>query len=340
MSDRIGTSDARPGGSSSDGGRRAERAAWFADRFAALQRNVETFIKGKTEVVHLALMCVLAEGHLLIEDVPGVGKTMLARSIANSIKGSFSRIQFTPDLLPSDCSGTLVYKPSDQTFEPRFGPVFANIVLADEINRASPKTQSALLEVMEERQVTMDGTSYQVPEPFTVIATMNTIEDAGTYVLPAAELDRFTLHTTIGYMQHRPEVEMLQDRVAGRRVEDVRPVMDLQTVQTMSAISRQTHVAPAVMDYVVGVCASTRRLPQLRLGASPRASVCLVRVAQTFAAAQGQEFVTADHVKAVAGPVLAFRLLLTAEAELNGDTGASIVSQILASVPVPDERVG
>jgi MoxR-like ATPase len=316
----------------------AARAAWFADRFGKLQANVEGFIRGKSSVVRMALVCMMAEGHLLIDDVPGTGKTSLAKAIANSIDGSMNRIQFTPDLLPSDVTGTQIYNSNSTEFEFRPGPVFAQVVVGDEINRASPKTQSALLEVMEERQVTVDGTPYLVPRPFIVIATQNPVEFDGTYHLPEAQIDRFMMRMGIGYPDHESEVEVLRNRSAGRSVAEVRPVMDIKTAQTMTVIARETYVAPSLLAYVVTICAATRKIPELRLGVSPRGSLALVVASQAFAASQGREFVTADDVKTIAPYVLGHRMLLTSEAELSGHTGASLLKQITSAVPVPDDR--
>src|SRR5262249_28088931 len=217
--------------------------AWFAQNFAKLQANVEAFIRGKSSVVRMALVCLMAEGHLLIDDIPGVGKTALAKSIANSIQGSFSRVQFTPDLLPSDVTGTQVWNANTREFEFRPGPIFANIVLGDEINRASPKTQSALLEVMEERQVTTDGTPYLTPRPFLVVATQNPIEFDGTYSLPEAQIDRFMMRLAVGYPDHDAEVDVLRNRSAGRSTDDVKPVIDVQAAATMVAITHEIYMA-------------------------------------------------------------------------------------------------
>jgi MoxR-like ATPase len=317
---------------------RSSRAAWFANQFTLLQANVESFIRGKSSVVRMALVCLMAEGHLLIDDIPGVGKTALAKSIANSIHGSFSRIQFTPDLLPSDVSGTQIWNASTREFEFRPGPIFANIVVGDEINRASPKTQSAMLEVMEERQVTVDGTPYLTPRPFLVIATQNPIEFDGTYRLPEAQIDRFMMRLSVGYPDHEFETEVLQNRVAGRNTDDVKAVIDVQTAAAMVAISSEMYVAPSLHSYVVTIASSTRKLPELRLGVSPRGSLALLTAAQAYAASNGREFVTADDVKAVAPYVLCHRMLLTSEAELSGSTAESLLQQILSAVPLPDAR--
>jgi MoxR-like ATPase len=324
--------------SRSGGESRAARAAWFSDRFRALQENVETFIKGKPAEVRLALVCMMAEGHLLIDDIPGVGKTSLAKAIANSIDGTMNRIQFTPDLLPSDVTGTHIWNIREQAFEFRPGPVFAHIVVGDEINRASPKTQSALLEVMEERQVTADATPYLVPRPFMVIATQNPVEFDGTYHLPEAQIDRFMMRMALGYPNHEAEVEVIQGRAGGRSVDEVRPVIDVKTAQTMVALASDTYVAESLHSYVVTICSATRKIPELRLGVSPRGSLALIVASQAYAAAMGREFVTADDVKTMAPYVLAHRMLLSSEAELSGHTSVSLLKQITSAVPVPEER--
>ena len=262
-------------------------------------------------------MCLFAEGHLLLEDVPGTGKTSLAKAIAHSIEGTWRRIQFTPDLLPSDVTGGLVYDQSQGTFDFRPGPVFANVVLADEINRASPKTQSALLEVMEERHVTVDGAGYDVPRPFVVIATQNPVEQEGTYRLPEAQLDRFLMRTTLGYPDHDDEVDVLRMLADGLRPEDLSPVMSPADVRTMIQVAESVHVEDAIRSYVVRLCAATRTLPELRLGVSTRGALALVRTARALAAAQARPFVTADDVRIVAPAALGHRMLLTPEAELG-----------------------
>jgi MoxR-like ATPase len=303
-----------------------------------LHQNVETFIQGKSNVVTFALVCMMAEGHLLIDDVPGVGKTSLAKAIANSFAGSMNRIQFTPDLLPSDVTGTQIWNAAEQQFKFHPGPVFAHVVVGDEINRASPKTQSALLEVMEERQVTVDGTPYLTPRPFVVVATQNPVEFDGTYNLPEAQIDRFMMRMSIGYPEHSAEVEIIRGRNAGRTVDRVQPVLDTKTVETMIRIARDTYVAPALESYAVAICSSTRKLPELRLGVSPRGSLNLIGASQALAASQGREFVTADDIKKVTPYVLAHRMLLTAEAELSGKTAESLLKQLTDSVPIPDQR--
>ncbi|MDH4119764.1 MAG: MoxR family ATPase [Acidimicrobiia bacterium] len=318
----------------------ANDVQWFAEQYRGLQDNIERFIRGKAQAVQLALVALLSEGHLLIDDIPGVGKTSLARAISNSIEGSMSRVQFTPDLLPSDLTGTQIWNMETRTFEFRSGPVFANVVVGDEINRASPKTQSALLEVMEERQVTVDGHAMPVPRPFMVIATQNPVEFDGTYHLPEAQIDRFLLSIAIGYPDHEAEVEIIRNRSGGMTVDDLRPVATLASVSRMIEIARSVFVAPALHDYVVMLCAATRTMGELRLGVSPRGTLALLTAAQTLAASRGRTFLVADDVKAMVPHVLAHRMLLTAEAELSGHTAATLLNQLAGAVPVPEARAG
>jgi MoxR-like ATPase len=309
----------------------------FTVRFNDIANNVERIIHGKRQVVELALICLFAEGHLLIEDVPGVGKTMLARSLAASIEGRLQRIQFTPDLLPSDVTGVSIYHPSANAFQFHPGPVFGNIVHGDEINRASPKTQSALLEVMEERRVTVDGRAHPVPRPFMVVATQNPIDMNGTYPLPEAQLDRFLMRLSVGYPDHAAEVTVLSGAGAGTDapIDALPHVSSAAEVFQMVGYVSRVHVAPVVYDYIVNVVAGTRDAAGVRLGASPRASVALLRAARAKAAAAGRWYLTPADVKALAVPVLSHRILLTPEAELRGRSSAEVVEQTLASVPVP-----
>jgi MoxR-like ATPase len=282
--------------------------------------------------------CMTPEGHLLIDDIPRVGKTSLAKAIANSIDGTMNRIQFTPDLLPSDVTGTQIWNAQKHIFEYRPGPVFAHVVVGDEINRASPKTQSALLEVMEERQVTADATAYLVPRPFIVIATQNPVESDGTYHLPEAQIDRFMMRMSLGYPDHEAEVSVIQSRSSGRTVDEIRAVIDVKTAQAMVAVARDVFVAPALHSYIVSICPSTRKIPELRLGVSPRGSLALTVVAKAYAAAAGREFVTADDIKAMAPYALGHRMLLSSEAEPSGHTAVSLLKQITTAVPVPEDR--
>jgi len=303
-----------------------------ADR---VRRSVESVIEGKPEVVRLSLTVLLAEGHLLIEDVPGVGKTMLAKALARSIDCSVRRIQFTPDLLPSDITGVSVYDQQRQEFEFKPGAIFAQVVIGDEINRASPKTQSALLESMEERQVTIDGRSYELPEPFMVVATQNPVEMEGTYPLPEAQRDRFMARVSIGYPSPEAELQMLDVHGGVSPLDDLQPVAHAHEIAKLVEAVRGVHVSEPVRRYVVDLVASTRNHPELRLGASPRATLHLLRAAKAAAALGGREFVLPDDVRALALPVLAHRLLPTAQVQLSGRTSEQIVTDILQRVPVP-----
>jgi MoxR-like ATPase len=310
-------------------------AAWF-DRLAA---NVERVIHGKADVVRLAVVALFAEGHLLLEDVPGVGKTMLARALSASIAGEMRRIQFTPDLLPSDVTGVSVFHQQLQRFEFHEGPVFANLVLADEINRASPKTQSALLEVMSERRVSVDGTQRPVPRPFLVIATQNPIELEGTYRLPEAELDRFLIRTTIGHPDVAAEIEILRSHGSGASVVDnLPPVMTADQAAALVRFAETVHASDGVLAYIASIADATRRQADLRLGASPRGSLGLLRAARVLAASEGRTFVTPEDVKFRAEPVLGHRVILTPEAELQGHTGAEVVRRCVERVPLPHHR--
>ncbi len=297
-------------------------------------------VRGKTEAVSLALTCLFAGGHLLIEDVPGLGKTSLARCVAASLDASCHRIQFTPDLLPSDVTGVTVYRQGTGEFAFHPGPVFAHVVVADEVNRASPKTQSALLEVMEEGRVTVDGQPHAVPLPFFVVATQNPVDMDGTYALPEAQLDRFLMRVRMGYPDRQSEVAILRNRRSGMRVEDLSPVLSTDEVLALVAASARTHVADTVHEYVVDVVSATRTLSQLRLGASPRGSIALLRASQVRAAAAGRTFVTPDDVKTLAAPVLAHRLLVAPDAELRGYTAEDAVREVLESIPVPRSLAG
>ncbi|WCO65241.1 AAA family ATPase [Iamia majanohamensis] len=304
-------------------------------RYHAVVDNVNRVIQGKSEVVELVLLGVLAGGHVLVEDVPGVGKTSLAKALAASIQGSFGRIQFTPDLLPSDVVGVSVYDRRSSTFDFRPGPVFANVVLADEINRASPKTQSALLEAMAEGQVTVGGTTYPLEDPFLVLATQNPAEHEGAYPLPDSQLDRFLLRVSMGYPAAEAEVAVLESDGAVEVLPRLRPVVDAADVAAMAAAARRTHVAPGIRHYLVDLAAASRTDPRLALGMSPRATLSLQRATQARAATRGRDFVVPDDVKALAVPAVAHRLLLAPEAALAGATRSRVVEDLLASVPVP-----
>jgi MoxR-like ATPase len=308
----------------------------FAEGFDAVAANVATVIQGKDEPIRLALVCLLAEGHLLIEDVPGVGKTSLAKALAASLGCSWGRIQFTPDLLPSDVTGVTVYNRATGTFEFRPGGIFSNIVLGDEINRASPKTQSALLEAMEERQVTVDRTTYPLQTPFMVIATQNPVEHEGTYPLPESQLDRFLMRIEMGYPGRASEIAILDTHGAGTAtVAHLPPVASAADVQVMIGMAQAIHVAPSLKGYIVDLAEATRRRPELALGVSPRAALGLLRAARARAASTGREYVVPDDIKAVAGPVLEHRLALTPEAQLRGVSRGDVLNEVLASVAVP-----
>jgi MoxR-like ATPase len=303
--------------------------------FAALAANVGLAFRGKPEVVELALMCLMAEGHLLIEDVPGVGKTSLVKAMARSIDCDFGRIQFTPDLLPTDVVGVSVWNRKDHTFEFRPGPVFANVVLADEINRASPKTQSALLEAMAESQVTVDGTTYGLPNPFMVVATQNPVEHEGTYPLPESQMDRFLIRTAVGYPSPAAEMEILDGHTGIDPVALLDPVVSAAEVRVMVAETRTVHAAPALRSYLAALATATRQHPQLTLGMSPRATLALLQASRAKALVAGRNFVTPDDVHAMAAPVLGHRLICSPAAQMSGLTGSDIVTDVLSSVPVP-----
>ena len=315
----------------------AQNVTSFADRFDGVVDNVAQVISGKEDAIRLALVCMIAEGHLLIEDVPGVGKTSLAKALAASIDGEYSRIQFTPDLLPSDVTGVMVYKRNSDTFEFRHGGIFANIVLGDEINRASPKTQSALLEAMEERQVTIDATTYLLEAPFMVIATQNPIEHEGTYPLPESQLDRFLMRIEMGYPDKASEIEIL-DTHGATKADVVKPVLSSADVSVLAEIAHAVHVAPSLKGYFVDLAVATRRHPRLALGVSPRGTLALLRATRALAASVGREFVLPDDLKALAGPVLEHRLVLTPEAAMSGATQADVLEDVLGSVPVPTAK--
>ncbi len=300
-----------------------------------VRHNIEKVIEGKPDVVTSALVVLLAEGHLLIEDVPGVGKTMLSKALARSIDCSVRRIQFTPDLLPSDVTGVSVFNQNTREFEFRPGGVFANIVVGDEINRASPKTQSALLECMEERQVTVDNTTYELEAPFMVIATQNPIEMEGTYALPEAQRDRFMARVSIGYPVEAAEIAMLDSHTFRRPLDDLEAVTDAGELRKLSGIVNQVHVSPAVQQYVVALTGATRRTEELMLGASPRATLHLVRAAKAYAAMNGREFVLPDDIQLLAQPVLAHRLLPSVEAAMSGRSTSAILEGLVNGVPVP-----
>jgi MoxR-like ATPase len=317
-----------------------EVARRVAGVFDQLVGNVARMIVGKDEVVRLVLQCLLAGGHCLIEDNPGTAKTRLAKAVARSIDGQFSRIQFTPDLLPSDVTGVPIFHPDRRDFEFRPGAVFANIVLADEINRASPKTQSAMLEAMAESQTTVDGVTHPMPTPFLVIATQNSVEMQGTYPLAEAQLDRFAIRTSIGYPQFSDEVRIVGDGMARLMPETLQPVVAANDLQQMIQSAADVYVSPSLVEYMVTLASETRGLASLRLGASSRAVVQLAQVAQARALSEGRHFATADDIKALVKPTLGHRLLLRPEAAIQGETTEGLLDELLAAVPVPRERAG
>lgn len=310
------------------------QATWFQHGFEQLSSNVEQAVFGKRHVVELAFTAMIAEGHLLLEDVPGTGKTSLARAMSETVQGTTTRVQFTPDLLPGDITGITVYDQKTGTFEFHAGPIFANIVLADEINRASPKTQSALLGVMEEGRVTVDAITRPVGSPFLVIATQNPVEQAGTYRLPEAQLDRFLMKSSLGYPDHASTIKILEG--TGKVV--VKPVIAPEGLISMINLAKQVYVDPLVLDYITRLIDATRSAPQVRLGSSVRGGIGLAKASRVWAAAHGRTFVTPDDVKTLAGPVLSHRLLLDAEAEFDGVTAEAIIGQILMDTQPPSQR--
>jgi len=307
----------------------------FQSSFDRIADNIEKAIQGKDEVVRLSLVALVAEGHLLLEDVPGVGKTMLAKSLAKTLGCSWQRIQFTPDLLPSDVTGVNVWNKTTGAFGFKPGAVFANICLGDEINRASPKTQSALLECMEERQVTVDGVTHVLERPFMVIATQNPIEHEGTYPLPESQLDRFMMRLSVGYPSRDSELEILDTHGTRSPLEELNAVTDSGEVITLTKMAQAVHVAPTLKHYIVELAESTRDHPDVYLGVSPRASLYLLKAARAMAASRGRDYVVPDDIKDLAVPVLAHRILLSPEAQMRGASAEDVLESLLGRVPIP-----
>jgi MoxR-like ATPase len=315
-----------------------EQAQWFATNFQQMADNIALAIRGKDEVIAQVLTCLLCGGHVLVEDNPGTGKTVLARATAATVAGTHSRIQFTPDLLPSDITGVSVWDQASAEFVFRPGPVFATVVLADEINRASPKTQAALLEVMEESAVTVDGVRHPLGSPFMVVATQNPIEMAGTYRLPEAQLDRFLMRVSLGYPDDAVLVGLLAEAAVADRAGQVSAMVSPQAVVQMAGFATGVYVDKAVLEYVAQLATASRSHPHVRLGLSTRGALGLVRAAKTWAVAHGREFVTPDDVRFLAQPVMAHRMLLSAEAQFSGLDLTDVVASLVDTVPAPDRR--
>lgn len=307
---------------------------------ARIVNNVEQVIVGKRRIVELVLVALLCRGHVLIEDVPGTGKTMLAKSIARSIGSSFKRIQCTPDLLPGDVTGVSIFNQQTREFEFRPGPIMAQIVLADEINRATPKTQSALLEAMEERQITVDGVTHALPQPFIVLATQNPIEYEGTFPLPEAQLDRFLLRVHLGYADRLDEIAILKRQREGHPLETLPTVVDMNDLLHLQEVIKHVHVDDLIVEYIVALTTATRDHGDVYLGASTRGALALYRAAQSWAALNGRDFVTPDDVKVLAQPVLSHRLIVSPAARVRNVTAQTIIDEVLAAVPVPGARAG
>ncbi len=316
-----------------------DNAAWFADTFTRIVNNVGQALLGKEDVVRLALTTMLAEGHLLLEDAPGTGKTALARALAATVQGTHSRIQFTPDLLPSDITGVTIFDQKSREWEFHAGPVFASVVLADEINRASPKTQSALLEVMEESTVTVDGDRHETGRPFMVIATQNPIEQAGTYRLPEAQLDRFLVKTTIGYPDRGALTRILADSANPDRSKSLNTVITAPAVAQMADLAAGNHVEDSVLDYIGALVEATRESPDTRLGVSTRGAIAMTRVARVWAASRGRPYVLPDDIKELAEVVWAHRLVMDPDAEFSGATARGVITRALEETPAPTTRL-
>lgn len=312
-----------------------DTATRFATAFTALRQNMEKVIRGKPALIDSALLCLVSGGHILVEDVPGLGKTLLAKALSKSLDTKLGRIQFTPDLLPTDVTGVNIYNRGTNSFEFRPGPIFTELVLADEINRAAPKTQSALLEAMAEDQVTVDGTTYELPKPFMVLATQNPVEQEGTYPLPESQLDRFTLKVSVGYPTRTDEISILETHATDEAVNSLGSVANLADVKRMADMVPTVYVAPPLQDYMVSLAEATRRHSAISLGVSPRATLALQKVARAKAASAGRTFVVDDDIKSVASAVFSHRIILTPEAQLQAATPESTINQILGAVAVP-----
>ena len=315
-----------------------EQATWFADAFGKIVDNVDQAIVGKKHVIRLVVAAMLSDGHVLLEDFPGTGKTVLAKALANTLDGTHSRIQFTPDLLPSDVTGVTIYDQGKGKFEFHKGPIFASVVLADEINRASPKTQSALLEVMEEGVVTIDGIGHSVGAPFMVIATQNPVEQAGTYKLPEAQLDRFLIKTSLGYPDHQTSVTLLLDAANRNRASRISPIIKSESVNQMAAIASEVFVDPSIMEYISEIVSLTRTHKDVALGVSMRGALALARAVKTWAIASGRNYVTPDDVRDLAVAVLAHRVIVDPESDFAGVKAEDIISGILVDIAPPAYR--